>query len=61
MDNNTFAPDKKLIEKERRRPIGDRRKTPSEGFTRISMAGWICRREHARRKDDKSKFFYADK
>jgi hypothetical protein len=35
------------------RRSGDRRRQPSEGFTRISMVGWICRRERTRRKSDK--------
>ena len=30
----------------------DRRKEPCEGFTYVSMVGWICRREQSRRKDD---------
>ena len=30
----------------------DRRKEPSEGFTYVSVVGWICRREQCRRKDD---------
>jgi hypothetical protein len=30
----------------------DRRKSPCEGFTYVSMVGWICRREKSRRKDD---------
>ena len=28
----------------------DRRKAPCEGFTYISVVGWICRREKIRRK-----------
>jgi len=36
--------------KERR--TEDRRKQPSEGFTRISMVGWICRRERTGRESD---------
>ncbi len=42
---------------ERRSKDGDRRKVPSRGFARISVVGWICRREQCRRKDDKLKFF----
>lgn len=30
----------------------DRRKEPCEGYTYVSMVGWICRREQSRRKDD---------
>lgn len=30
----------------------DRRKEPCEGFTYVSMVGWICRREQSRRKDE---------
>jgi hypothetical protein len=30
----------------------DRRREPCEGFTYVSMVGWICRREQSRRKDD---------
>ena len=30
----------------------DRRKKASQGFTYISMVGWICRREKIRRKDE---------
>jgi hypothetical protein len=30
----------------------DRRKEPCEGFTYVSMVGWICRREQSRRKND---------
>jgi hypothetical protein len=30
----------------------DRRKEPCEGYTYVSMVGWICRREKSRRKDD---------
>ena len=36
----------------RERRTEDRRKQPSEGFTRISIVGWICRRERSRRKGD---------
>ena len=35
-----------------KRGTEDRRKQPSEGFTRISMVGWICRRERTRREGD---------
>jgi hypothetical protein len=35
-----------------RRSSTDRRKKPARGFMYISTAGWICRREHVRRKDD---------
>jgi len=34
----------------------DRRKQPSEGFTRISIVGWICRRERSRRQEDTFKW-----
>jgi len=34
------------------RRYDDRRKEPCEGFTYVSMVGWICRREQARRKDE---------
>jgi hypothetical protein len=30
----------------------DRRKQTGEGYTYISMVGWICRREHRRRNCD---------
>jgi hypothetical protein len=43
--------------RERRSKDGDRRKVTSKGFTYISVAGWICRREQCRRKDDKLNFF----
>jgi len=35
----------------------DRRKVPSEGFSYISVVGWICRREQCRRQDDKIDLF----
>ena len=60
MDNRKFPHEKNLRGQERRRPLGDRRKVPHEGFTRISMVGWICRRERARRKDDFLKALNAD-
>ncbi len=34
------------------RRLNDRRKHTSEGYTYISMVGWICRREHRRRSCD---------
>ena len=61
MDNGTFFPKKKPRELEKRRHMGDRRNLPSKGFARISIVGWICRREQIRRKDDKSDYFYEDK
>ncbi len=30
----------------------DRRQISSQGFTYVSMVGWICRREKSRRCDD---------
>jgi hypothetical protein len=30
----------------------ERRKEPSNGFACITVVGWICRREQARRKED---------
>jgi hypothetical protein len=30
----------------------DRRREPCEGFTYVSVVGWICRREQSRRKDE---------
>lgn len=30
---------------------GDRRRRHSNGYTRLSIVGWICRREKSRRKD----------
>ncbi len=45
---------------ERRRCNGDRRQTPAEGYACISVVGWICRREQARRKDDKMECFLAE-
>jgi hypothetical protein len=30
----------------------DRRRVPNDGFTYITMVGWIDRRERLRRKDD---------
>lgn len=35
-----------------RRHRTDRRRTPSPGHVRISMVGWICRREKSRRRSD---------
>ena len=61
MDNGIFAPKYKPKELEKRRRMGERRKLPSKGFTRISMVGWICRREQTRRKDNKWDYFYEDK
>jgi hypothetical protein len=40
--------------KERR--TEDRRRQPSEGFARISIVGWICRRERIRREGDEFKW-----
>jgi hypothetical protein len=40
--------------KERR--TEDRRRQPSQGFTRISIVGWICRRERTRREGDEFKW-----
>lgn len=47
------------------RRLNDRRKHTSEGYTYISMVGWICRRERRRRNCDckkssidESKFTY---
>ncbi len=51
------SPEKMPKKGERRSKDGDRRKVPSRGFARISVVGWICRREQCRRKDDKLKFF----
>jgi hypothetical protein len=34
------------------RRYNDRRKEPCEGFTYVTMVGWICRREKSRRKDE---------
>ena len=42
------------------RRLNDRRKHNSEGYTYISMVGWICRRERRRRSCD-CKRFYVDK
>jgi hypothetical protein len=58
MDNGTFVHKNKPRESEKRRLMGDRRKLPSKGFARISIVGWICRREQTRRKDDKWDYFY---
>ena len=35
----------------------NRRKVPAKGFAHILIAGWICRQERCRRKDDKMYFF----
>jgi hypothetical protein len=32
----------------------DRRREPCEGYTYVSMVGWICRREKCRRGDKKT-------
>jgi len=46
----------KEIEKSFARPISEkrrreeRRRQPSNGFARISIVGWICRREKLRRR-----------
>ena len=61
MDNGTFAQKNKPKELEKRRSMGERRKLTSKGFARISMVGWICRREQTRRKDNKWDYFYEDK
>ncbi|MDJ0855130.1 MAG: hypothetical protein QNI89_06220 [Desulfobacterales bacterium] len=45
---------------ERRSCNGDRRKTTAEGYACISVVGWICRREQARRKDDTMECFLAE-
>lgn len=34
----------------------ERRKKESQGYTYISIVGWICRRERTRRKDEESMF-----
>lgn len=34
------------------RRLNDRRKHTCEGYTYISMVGWICRRERRRRSSD---------
>jgi hypothetical protein len=34
----------------------DRRRVPNEGFTYVSIVGWIDRRETIRRKDDPFNF-----
>ena len=39
---------------ERRRR--ERRRTPGKGHMYVSVAGWICRRECRRRKDDPPSF-----
>jgi hypothetical protein len=36
----------------RNRRLHDRRKHTCQGYTYISMVGWICRREHRRRSCD---------
>ncbi len=33
-----------------KRTSEERRRQPSNGFARISIVGWICRREHMRRR-----------
>ena len=36
----------------RRITVEDRRRQPSQGYTYITMVGWICRRECKRRQED---------
>ena len=43
-NNKSFS--QQICEKRRRE---DRRRQPSNGFARISVVGWICRRERLRR------------
>ena len=38
------------------RRMEDRRMQPCKGFTRISIVGWICRRERTRREGDEFKW-----
>jgi hypothetical protein len=52
--NSQFRPSSRSPQgpgiKDRRK--GDRRHKKSQGFTQISIVGWICRRETVRRKED---------
>jgi hypothetical protein len=49
-EGTSMNPDQDIEPTERR--YEDRRKELKEGFTYVSMVGWICRREQLRRKDD---------
>ncbi len=57
MNDNPSLDSEKNESVERRRCESDRRKTSAQGFTCISVVGWICRRERARRKDDEMECF----
>jgi hypothetical protein len=56
MDNNKYLkepePDFDGDAESSDRRNRDRRREPCEGYTYVSMVGWICRREQSRRKDD---------
>lgn len=41
-----------LYEESMERRYFDRRKAPGNGFTYVSIVGWICRREKRRRKNE---------
>jgi hypothetical protein len=51
-NNNHPNSNNKCKDDLKERSTEDRRKQPSEGFTRISTVGWICRREKTRREGD---------
>jgi hypothetical protein len=57
MDENPASTSEKNERIERRRCDGDRRRTPAKGYACISVVGWVCRREQARRKDDEMECF----
>jgi hypothetical protein len=53
-NTNHNSPDSNLNREDnlKERRSEDRRRLSSEGFTRISIVGWICRRERTRRESD---------
>ncbi len=57
MNDSPSSTSEKNEKIERRSCNGDRRQTAAEGFACISVVGWICRRERARRKDDQMECF----
>jgi hypothetical protein len=49
----TIPPDfEEAVDYGNRRGNEDRRIEPCQGYAYVSVVGWICRREHSRRKDD---------
>ncbi len=49
-------PQKKMAIDQKDHRLEERRKEPCEGYTYITMVGWVCRREKNRRDKDKSNY-----